>query len=129
MAQTKRRRRSKHRGTAAGTIESRGRTGRRPASSERPAKPDRARDRRAARFDQPPTWRGAFTRALLAAAIFFGFVVFAFREPLAVAIPLAIFTLLIYVPMGYYTDLFIYRRRQRRRAAARNAAPKQTRGR
>jgi uncharacterized membrane protein YgcG len=128
MAQTKRRRRSKHRGTAAGTIESRGRTGRRPARSEQ-AKPDRARDRRAARFDQPPTWRGAFTRALFAAAIFFVFVVFAFRESVAVAIPLAMFTLLIYVPMGYYTDLFIYRRRQRRRAGASKAASKQTRGR
>lgn len=128
MAQTKRKRRSKHRGTAAGTVESRGRTGRRPAGSERP-KPDRPRDRRSGRFDQPPTWRGAFTRALIAAAIFFVFVVFAFREPVAVAIPLAIFTLLIYVPMGYYTDLFIYRRRQRRRAGASKAAPKQTRGR
>jgi hypothetical protein len=128
MAQTKRKRRSKHRGTAAGTIESRGRTGRRPARSERP-KPDRARDRRAARFDQPPTWRGAVIRALFAAAIFFVFVVFAFRERVAVAIPLAIFTLLIYVPMGYYTDLFIYRRRQRRRAGASEDASKQTRGR
>jgi hypothetical protein len=55
--------------------------------------------------------------------------VFAFREPVAVAIPLAMFTLLIYVPMGYYTDLFIYRRRQRRRAGASKAASKQTRGR
>jgi Flp pilus assembly protein TadB len=127
MAQTKRKRRSKHRGTAAGTIESRGRTGRRPTGSERAAKPDRKRDR-ATRFDRPPTWRGAFTRAVLAAAIFFVFVVFAFHEPLSVGFPLAIFTLLIYVPMGYYTDLFIYRRRQKRQAGGK-AATKDTRGR
>ena len=129
MAQTKRRRRSKHRGTAAGTIESRGRTGRRPTKSEASAKPAGGAGRRAARFDQPPTWRGAFMRALLAAAIFFAFVLFAFGEPLRAAIPLAMFTLLIYVPLGYYTDLFIYRRRQKRRAQAREPAPKQTRGR
>ena len=34
MAQTKRKRRSKHRGTAAGTIEARGRTGRKPNAEE-----------------------------------------------------------------------------------------------
>ena len=34
MAQTKRKRRSKHRGTAAGTIEARGRTGRKPTANE-----------------------------------------------------------------------------------------------
>src|SRR5436305_1335521 len=37
MAQTKRKRRSKHRGTAAGTVESRGRTGRKPDAKERGA--------------------------------------------------------------------------------------------
>ncbi len=36
---------------------------------------------------------------------------------------------LFYIPIGYYTDLFIYRRRQRRRAAASKAAPKQTKDR
>ena len=47
MAQTKRKRRTKHRGTAAGTIETRGRTGRRPTADEK-KKEDRtqARERR-----------------------------------------------------------------------------------
>ena len=35
MAQTKRKRRTKHRGTPAGTIETRGRTGRPPTADER----------------------------------------------------------------------------------------------
>ena len=39
MAQTKRKRRSKHRGTAAGTIEARGRTGRPPSAEERKKQP------------------------------------------------------------------------------------------
>jgi hypothetical protein len=35
MAQTKRKRRTKHRGNAAGSIEVRGRTGRKPTDDER----------------------------------------------------------------------------------------------
>ena len=34
MAQTKRKRRTKHRGNAAGSIEARGRTGRKPTAEE-----------------------------------------------------------------------------------------------
>jgi Flp pilus assembly protein TadB len=116
MAQTKRRRRSKHRGTAAGTIQTRGRTGRKPAAGEKPRGAETSRGRRASRYDQPPTWRGALIRALLASGIFFAFVVVALHRPLPAALGLAAFTLLIYVPLGYYTDLFLHRRRQRTRA-------------
>ncbi|MFL5819539.1 MAG: hypothetical protein ACJ76S_02500 [Solirubrobacteraceae bacterium] len=117
MAQTKRRRRSKHRGTAAGTIESRGRTGRKPAAAQKGRGSTPARGRRASRFDQPPSWRGALSRALIASGIFFAFVLVAFHRPLPAALGLAAFTLLIYVPLGYYTDLFMYRRRQRAKTA------------
>jgi Flp pilus assembly protein TadB len=126
MAQTKRRRRSKHRGTAAGTIESRGRTGRKPASTE---KRDQPRRRRPSRFDQPPSWRGALTRGLLASGVFFAFVLVAFHRPLPAAVGLAAFTLLIYVPLGYYTDLFLYRRRQRSKAGADRSPATQKRAR
>jgi hypothetical protein len=37
------------------------------------------------------------------------------QQPLQ-AISLACFMVLIYLPMGYYTDLFLYRRRQRKKA-------------
>ena len=117
MAQTKRKRRSKHRGTAAGTIEARGRTGRKPTDGERrPSRSQDARERRQARFNRPPTWQGAITRAALAAAVFLALVLLLFRQPLQAAIPLAVFTLVIYIPLGYYTDLFLYRRRQKRKA-------------
>ena len=60
MAQTKRKRRSKHRGNAAGTIEARGRTGRKP-SPEDQKKADKAaaREKRTQRLAQPPTWNRA----------------------------------------------------------------------
>jgi hypothetical protein len=120
MAQTKRKRRTKHRGTAAGTIESRGRTGRKPTAQEAKAakgsKSDDARARRAARLDQPPTWRSAFNRALITTAIVFASFVLVLRQNPASAFAFAVFAMLLYIPMGYYTDLFIYRRRQARKA-------------
>ena len=114
MAQTKRRRRSKHRGTPAGTIEARGRTGRKPRPEEARKSPA-AGASRPARHDQPPTWRGSLMRALVASGIFFAVVLLLFRQPLPAAISLSLFTLAIYIPMGYYTDLFLYRRRAKRK--------------
>jgi anti-sigma-K factor RskA len=113
MAQTKKKRQTKHRGNAAGQVEARGRTGRRPTEGER--KPS-ARELRAARLDQPPTWRSALNRALIAAALFLVLLLFFFRrQQLGPKLGIAAFMLAVYVPMGYYTDLFIYRRRQARR--------------
>ena len=111
MAQTKRKRRSKHRGTPAGTIESRGRTGRKLEPEER-GKPKRAA---ATRFDKPPTWQGAAGRAGIAAGIFLVAVVALFRQPIASAIPIAMFMFLVYIPLGFYTDQFLYKRRQARK--------------
>ena len=115
MAQTKRRRRTKHRGNAAGIVEVRGRTGRKPSESER--KPGGGSGSgRANRFDKPPTWRGALNRALVALLIFGIVMAVAFRDQLTALAVLIPFMLLIYVPLGYYTDLFFYRRRKRQQA-------------
>lgn len=116
MAQTKRKRRTKHRGNAAGAIESRGRTGRpsneteRKAASAANAKGPRSRQDR---WDAAPTWRGAVNRAAIAAIIFVALVLLVFRQPLASAIPLGLFMVLVYIPLGYYTDTWLYKRRQR----------------
>jgi hypothetical protein len=131
MAQTKRKRRSKHRGTPAGTIEARGRTGRKPTGAERTGgKEDSkrtARDRRLARMEQPPTWRSAANRAVIATGILVLFLILFFKQDVARALALAGFALVIYVPMGYYTDLLMYRRRQAKKLQAGHegrAAPK-----
>jgi hypothetical protein len=118
MANTKRRRRTKHRGNAAGVVESRGRTGRKPTAGERKADPKAAaRDRRAARLDQPPSWRTAANRAAITTIIFAVALVLLFKRPVAAAIALAGFMFVIYVPMGYYMDTFVYRRRQKQKGA------------
>jgi hypothetical protein len=122
MAQT-RRRRTKHRGNAAGVVEARGRTGRKPTAAEKDPKAKKAttaRERREARLDKPPTWKGALNRALVATVLMMALFLFAVPHKGSSIgfIALVPIVLLIYTPMGYYTDLFIYRRRQRKKAAS-----------
>jgi hypothetical protein len=121
MAQTRKRRRRKHRGTQAGTIETPGRTGRTSRARTTTAKPrtraearDVARQKRQARFDEPPTWRGSLNRALVAAAILTVFISVV-QKNVAAGVILGAFAVVIYVPMSYYTDLWLYRRRQRQK--------------
>lgn len=115
MAQTKRKRRTKHRGTAAGTIQTRGRTGRPPSPEDR--KKQTRQEARERRLNTPPTWKGSATRGALAAVLLF--VLFAFigrgKNPLESAAIFAVFALALYIPGGYYMELYMYRRRQRRR--------------
>ena len=110
MAQTKRKR--KHRGTPAGTVEARGRTGRRPAASE---VKKTAAQRRQERMDRPPTWRGAVNRAAIAAVVFGVIATLALRQTPAAAAVLAMMAFVMYVPSGYYMDKVIYERRRKRR--------------
>jgi hypothetical protein len=113
MAQTKRKRTRKHRGTPAGTIERAGRTGR-PQTRE-DAK-QIARQRRQERLDRPPTWKSAINRAAIAAAVFGVLVVLAFGRSIAGGVILAGFMFLLYIPLSYLTDHAVYRFRQRRKA-------------
>ncbi len=109
MAQTKRKRTRKHRGTPAGTIERAGRTGR-PRTREEAKKISRA-----ARYDRPPSWRSAINRAAVAALVFGVLVVLLFKRDIAQGAALAGFMFLLYIPLGYTTDLMIYRFRQRKK--------------
>jgi hypothetical protein len=116
--QTKRKRRTKHRGNAAGMVEARGRTGRKLTDGERGGGSVKmtAQQRRELRMSQPPTWRSAITKAGIAALLFAVAVTVLFGQPILGAIGLAIFTFLLYVPLSYYTDRLVYRRHQKRKA-------------
>jgi Flp pilus assembly protein TadB len=118
MAQTKRKRRTKHRGTAAGSIESRGRTGRPPTAEER--KKQSRTEARERRLNTPPTWKSSFTRAGLAAVVIFFFVLLTTRGSNRVvsAVVFAVLAMALYVPAGYYLELTLYRRRQRKKQEA-----------
>ena len=121
MAQTKKkRRRSKHRGTQAGTIDRPGRTGRPTSAGPRAqanSKADAraaARQRRQDRFDKEPTWRGSVNRAAFASAILAIFVLVT-QKKIVVAVVLGVLAMAIYIPMSYYTDRMLWRRRQRQK--------------
>ncbi len=115
MAQTKKKRTRKHRGTPAGTIERSGRTGRPRTREDAKAI---SRQRRTERLNKPPSWKGALNRAAIAAAVFGVLVVVLFGRDIAQGAVLAAFMLLIYIPLGYATDTLIYRFRQRRAAGS-----------
>jgi Flp pilus assembly protein TadB len=117
MAQTKRKRRTKHRGTAAGTIEARGRTSRPPSADQR-KKQARAQAREK-RLNQAPTWKSSFTRAGFAAVLLFAFLLLTTKghNKVVTALLFTVIALAIYVPAGYYIELFLWRRRQRNKSA------------
>jgi hypothetical protein len=126
MAQTKRKRRTKHRGNAAGSIEARGRTGRKPTADEQRGRSGRdAREDR--RFAQP-TLAGAATRAGIASVMLF--VLFQVglageEQSIVTSIGLAVAAFLIYVPLGYKVDRIFWERRMRK--AGRPIPPKKKR--
>jgi hypothetical protein len=128
MAQTKRKRRSKHRGNAAGTVEARGRTGRKPTADELRSKQG-VKDVRAERRFAEPTWTGAMTRAGLASVmllVLFQVGLAGNKQSIFASLALAVGAFLIYVPLGYKVDRVFWERRMRKagRPIPPRAAPK-----
>ena len=123
MASTKKKRQTKHRGNAAGFVETRGRTGRnRPEVA--PTKGRGKGGARADRFNKPPSWSSALQRAVIAVAIFVAIAIIALHQPPAAAIALGAFMVLLYTPMGFYMDSYFYKRRRNQAAAAKVAPTK-----
>lgn len=132
MPQTRRRRKTKHRGNAAGIIEARGRTGRRPTTAEKNGSSrgsGGSQTAKANRLDRPPTWKGALLRSMAAAVVMLLLAIVLTKKPNE-AVALFPIVLVLYVPISYYTDSWLYRRRQRQKlakAAAEKAARAQQR--
>jgi hypothetical protein len=118
MAQTKKRRRRKRRGTQGGRIDPNPRRGKPRSRAEAKARAQ-AKRKPAARGDMPPTWRSSIVRGLVAAVIFAVLLILIFKRPLAAALALGGFMLAFYVPAGYYIDMYMWRRRERARIRAR----------
>ncbi len=117
MAQTKKKRRRKHRGTQGGRVDPNRRAGR-PRTREEAKARARAGRKGPAKIDAPPTWRSAITRGAVAAAIFTVLLVLIFRRAPAAALGLGAFMLVFYIPAGYYIDTMMWRRRERARIQA-----------
>ena len=66
---------------------------------------------------KPPSWQGAFTKALIMAALLFVLTrvgIFGRHVPVSQSIFLALFAIVLYTPLAYMTDRFVYQRQQRR---------------
>lgn len=124
MAQTRRKRQTKHRGNAAGVVESRGRTGRKPTTAEKTGAATTsaaARKREVDKRDRPPTWRAAFLKAMVATVLLL-FVILVFLKGSSGAIALFPIVLGLYTVVSYYTDKWVYERRQRKKALEKGKA-------
>ena len=115
MAQTKKKRRRKHRGTQGGRVDPNRRAARPRSRAEAKARARSGTGKRAPRGDQPPTWRGSAVRGLAAAAIFTVALLLVFKRSPGAALGLGAFMLVFYIPAGYYIDLMLWRRRERSR--------------
>jgi hypothetical protein len=114
VAQTKKKRRRKHRGTQGGRVDGRARS--RPRNRQEARARARAnRSGGTSRADRPPTWRSATIRGLFAAAIFIAFLVLLFGESFGTALVFGGFMLAFYIPAGYFIDTVMWRRRERAR--------------
>jgi hypothetical protein len=116
MAQTKRKRQTKHRGNAAGEVESRGRTGRKPTAAEKSGKAGevaRAKERAVDKRDRPPTWRAAFVKGMFAGVVLLLVMIVALHQSNQA---IGLFPVLIgfYTVVSYYTDKWMYDRRRRK---------------
>ncbi len=109
MAQTRKRRRRKHRGTQGGRID----TKRRGRPRSRAEARQRARTKkRPPRADLPPTWRNAIIRGFVISALLIA-TLLVFRRAVVPSVAFGAAMLAFYIPMGYQIDRFMWRRRQR----------------
>ncbi|HVW46278.1 MAG TPA: hypothetical protein VHA76_04435 [Solirubrobacterales bacterium] len=116
MAQSSNKRRRKHRGTQGGRIDTSGRRGRpRTREEARQRAGSKGRGAAAKKRDLPPTWKGAALRGAGAAVIFVLILLVLFKRPVGVSLIFGLFMLVFYIPTGYYIDLTMWRKRERRR--------------
>jgi hypothetical protein len=118
MAQTKRRRQSKHRGNAAGVVESRGRTGRKPTAAEKSGDARalaREKENLLDKRDRPPTWRGAFVKAMFAGVVLLLIFILVLKQSNQ-AIGLFPVVIAFYTVVSYYMDKWMFERRKRNKA-------------
>ena len=119
MAQTRKKRQRKRRGTQGGRVDPNPRRSR-PRRREEAKAQAPAKRKPAAKEDLPPTWRNSLIRGVFAAVIFAVLLIVLFKRPVGAALIFGAFMLAFYVPAGYYIDMTLWRRRERQRIRARS---------
>lgn len=113
MAQSRQRRRRKHRGTQGGRIDRRPARGRPRSRAEAKSRAGQRKRKPDQRQAGPPTWGSALRKSLIAGALFFALLFLAFGRPPLPSAGIAVLMLGFYVPMSFLFDRFFYQRRQR----------------
>ena len=129
MAQTKKKRRRKHRGTQGGRIDTRPARGR-PRSRAEPQNRARSRGKKRKpgdRTPQAPEWSSALKKGGVAAVLFVVLLAVMGQNPMA-SILIGILMMGFYVPMAYLLDRFFYQRHLRKEAQKRQEREAQRTG-
>ena len=121
MAQNQKRRRRKRRGTQGGRIDTRRRAARPRSREEAKARARSGRGGGSPRSkDLPPTWRNSAVRGIFAAVLFTVLLMLIFKRPVGTSLIFGAFMLAFYIPTGYYIDLAMWRKRERKRIRERS---------
>ncbi len=137
MAQTKKKRRRKHRGTQGGRIDTRparGRARSRAEAQNRARSRTKKKGKAGDRTPQPANWSSALKKGGVASVLFAGILALMGQNPIQIVV-VAIVLLGFYVPMAYLMDRFFYQRhlrkeaqKQAEREAQRHGGPRQSEG-
>lgn len=110
MAQTKKKRRRKHRGTQGGRIDRRPARGRARSRAEAQARArNRSKKKGGPRVPEAPSWSSAMKKGGVAAVLFVALLAVFGQNP-AVALLVGVLMLGFYVPMAFLLDRFMYQR-------------------
>jgi hypothetical protein len=119
MAQTKKKRRRKQRGTQGGRIDRRPARGRARSRGEAQARArSRTKKNGGPRVPQPPNWTSALKKGGIAAVLFVA-LLSVFGQSPAAALLVGFLMLGFYVPMSFLMDRFFYQRHLRKEAEKR----------
>ena len=132
MAQTKKKRRRKHRGTQGGKIDTRPARGRPRSRAEAKARARSGRGKSKKKTSGPrvpsePSWSSAVKKGAVASVLFVGLLALFGQNP-ATSLLIGILLLGFYVPMAYMMDRFFYQRYLRKEAQKQLEREKQRTG-
>jgi hypothetical protein len=119
MAQTKRKRRRKHRGTQGGRIDTRPARGRARSRAEAQNRArSRSKKKSGPKTPDPPSWNSALKKGGIASVLFLGILALMGQPPIATLV-IAVAMMGFYVPMAFTMDRFFYQRHLRKEAEKR----------
>jgi len=127
MAQTKRKRRRKHRGTQGGRIDRRPARGRARSRAEAQARAKSRTKKSGPKTPDPPNWGTALKKGGVAAVLFVGLLALFGQNPVQ-SLLIGLLMLGFYVPMAFLMDRFFYQRHLRKEAQKRAEREAERRG-